>query len=142
MTGNLGYQPLELKTEKDENDGQSSNQYSILRTELAKLICTCIIHLTAENLHVDIPAPTMQRMFLPAWMHRNKSIVRCVTHLNDCHAAHKQRLTFTTLNVIGHSLQRQLIQNLFWCAEAQRAGEKVTQKVHWWWKTELSGMRF
>lgn len=43
----------------------------------------------------------------------------------------RRRLTFSTLYVLGHSFQSQLIQHFVWWAEAQGAGEEVTQEVHW-----------
>lgn len=43
----------------------------------------------------------------------------------------RRRLTFSTLYVLGHSFKSQLIQHFVWWAEAQGAGEEVTQEVHW-----------
>ncbi len=43
----------------------------------------------------------------------------------------RQRLTFPALYVSRHSVQSQLIQDFVRWAEAQGAGEEVTQEVHW-----------
>lgn len=43
----------------------------------------------------------------------------------------RRRLTFSTLYVLRHSFQSQLIQHFFRWTEAQGAGEEVTQEVHW-----------